>query len=99
MAPEQIEGGVVDARSDLFVLGALLYEMVAGRPAFDGKSVFAVARAIVQEEPVALGGSPGAVALDRVIHRTLAQGAGRSLPDGRRVCAGPARGSHGRWIP
>ena len=49
MAPEQIEGGVVDERSDLFVLGAVLYEMVAGRPAFNGNSVFAVARAITSE--------------------------------------------------
>ena len=46
MAPEQIEGGGVDSRSDLFVLGAALYEMVAGRPAFNGNSLFAVARAI-----------------------------------------------------
>jgi eukaryotic-like serine/threonine-protein kinase len=78
MAPEQIEGGVVDARSDLFVLGAVLYEMVAGRPAFNGSSVFAVARAITNEEPAALGGSPSAVALDRVIHRAL-----RKQPDDR----------------
>jgi serine/threonine protein kinase/tetratricopeptide (TPR) repeat protein len=78
MAPEQIEGGVVDARSDLFVLGSVLYEMVSGRPPFDGKSVFAVARAIAQEEPAALGGSPNVVALDRVIHRAL-----RKRPDDR----------------
>ena len=71
MAPEQVEGGAADARSDLFVLGAVLYEMLAGRPPFDDKSVFAVARAITQEEPAALGGSPGVVALDRVIHRAL----------------------------
>ena len=71
MAPEQIEGGVTDARSDLFVLGSVLYEMVSGHPPFDGKSVFAVARAITQEEPPALGGSPSVVALDRVIHRAL----------------------------
>jgi eukaryotic-like serine/threonine-protein kinase len=74
MAPEQVEGGAADARSDLFVLGAVLYEMLAGRPPFDGKSVFAVARAITQEEPAALGGSPGVVALDRVIHRALKKG-------------------------
>jgi serine/threonine-protein kinase len=78
MAPEQIEGGVVDARSDLFVLGSVLYEMLAGRPAFNGNSVFAVARAITHEEPAALGGSPDVVALDRVIHRAL-----RKRPDDR----------------
>ena len=71
MAPEQIEGGVVDARSDLFVVGSVLYEMVAGRPAFNGNSVFAVARSITHDEPAALGGSPDVVALDRVIHRAL----------------------------
>jgi serine/threonine protein kinase len=71
MAPEQIDGGVVDARSDLFVLGSVLYEMVAGKPAFTGSSVFSVARAITSEEPAALGGSSGIVALDRVIHRAL----------------------------
>ena len=78
MAPEQIDGGVADARSDLFVLGSVLYEMVAGRPAFDGGSVISVARAIAYEEPPALGGSAGAVALDRVIHRAL-----RKRPDDR----------------
>jgi serine/threonine-protein kinase len=71
MAPEQIDGGSVDARSDLFVLGSVLYEMLAGRPPFNGDSVFSVARAITTEEPPALGGSAGIVALDRVIHRAL----------------------------
>ncbi len=71
MAPEQIEGGLVDARSDLFVVGSVLYEMLAGRSAFNGNSVFAVARAITHEEPAVLGGSPDVVALDRVIHRAL----------------------------
>ena len=71
MSPEQIDGGLADARSDLFVLGSVLYEMVTGRRAFGGDSVFAVARAITSEEPAALGGSSGVVALDRVIHRAL----------------------------
>jgi serine/threonine-protein kinase len=71
MAPEQIEGVPSDARSDLFVFGIVLYEMVAGKRPFGGDSVFEIARAIVQDEPAALGGSSGSVALDRIIHRAL----------------------------
>ena len=51
---------------------------VVRQPAFDGDSVFAVARAITRDEPAALGGSSGIVALDRVIHRAL-----RKHPDDR----------------
>ena len=71
MAPEMIEGRVVDARSDLFVMGVVLYEMLAGEPPFGGDSVFQVARAIMEDEPPALGGSPGVVGLDRIVHRSL----------------------------
>jgi len=71
MAPEVIERGTADARSDLFVLGIVLYEMLAGTRPFGGGSVFHVARAIVHDEPPALGGSPGIVGLDRIIHRAL----------------------------
>src|SRR5688572_767619 len=71
MAPELIEGGAGDRRSDLFAVGIVLYEMLAGTPPFRGKSIFDVARAILQDEPPALGGSPGVVGLDRVVHRAL----------------------------
>jgi TolB-like protein len=71
MAPELIEGGSGDARSDLFALGIVLYEMLAGKRPFRGDSVFEVARAIVHDEPPALGGSPGVVGIDRVVHRAL----------------------------
>jgi TolB-like protein len=71
MAPELIEGRPADARSDLFVVGILLFEMLAGKPPFLGSSVFEVARAITHDEPRALGGSAGIVALDRIIHRAL----------------------------
>jgi eukaryotic-like serine/threonine-protein kinase len=51
MAPEQVEGNEVDARSDIFSLGAVLYEMATGGRAFQGKSEFSVASAILHNEP------------------------------------------------
>jgi eukaryotic-like serine/threonine-protein kinase len=71
MAPERIEGAAGDARSDLFAVGVVLYEMLAGVPPFRGTSVFDVARAILNDEPPALGGSPGVVGLDRIVQRAL----------------------------
>ena len=54
MAPEQIEGQEADARSDLFALGCVLYEMVAGRRTFEGKSAPAVMAAILERHPPTL---------------------------------------------
>jgi len=71
LAPELIEGRIADARSDLFVLGIVFYEMLVGQPPFRGDSVVAVAQAILHDEPPALSGSPGVVGLDRIVHRAL----------------------------
>ena len=71
MAPEQIAGRDIDGRSDLFVLGVVLYQMLAGRLPFSGDSVFEVARAIREDEPPALTGSPAVIAVDQVIHRAV----------------------------
>ena len=51
MSPEQVEGKELDGRSDIFSLGAVLYEMVTGRRAFEGKSQLSVASAILEKEP------------------------------------------------
>jgi len=51
MSPEQIEGREADARSDIFALGAVLYEMLTGKRAFEGKSQLTVASAILEKDP------------------------------------------------
>ena len=73
LAPEQILGRPVDERGDLFAAGAILFEMLSGRPAFDGTAVMEVLSAVLHEQPAVLGGSAAIAALDRVIHRALAK--------------------------
>jgi eukaryotic-like serine/threonine-protein kinase len=51
MSPEQIEGKEADARSDIFALAAVLYEMTTGKRAFEGKSQISVASSILEKDP------------------------------------------------
>ena len=73
MAPEQIEGGSVDARSDLFAFGAVLHEMVTGRKAFEGSSQAGLISAILSRDPLRVSSiQPLAPAsLDRVVSTCL----------------------------
>ena len=73
MAPEQVLGHEVDARTDLFSAAAILYEGVSGRPAFLGTTVVEVLSATLHEQPPALAGDAAVVALDRVLRRALAK--------------------------
>src|SRR5215467_7970756 len=73
MSPEQAEGKKVDARSDIFSFGALLYEMVTGRKAFQGDSKVATLSAILREDPKPAGQVVEGVPheLERIIARCL----------------------------
>ncbi len=75
MSPEQVEGKEVDGRSDIFSLGAVLYEMVTGNKAFEGKSQLSVASAILEKEPAPISSvKPMTPApLDRAMRRCLAK--------------------------
>ncbi len=73
MAPEQIRGEAVDARTDLFAMGAVLFELIMGSRAFPGRTPMEVCHCTLYEQPPALGGSPAAIAADRVIRRALAK--------------------------
>lgn len=73
MAPEQVQGGPVDARTDIFATGAILYEMLTGHAPFDAASLVALADQILRADPPMLAGSPQIAAADRVIHRALAK--------------------------
>lgn len=73
MSPEQIRGEELDARSDIFSLGLVLYEMVAGRPAFGGPTPMAIAAAILHDQPRPLSGhhSGVVVGLEAITRKML----------------------------
>ena len=75
MAPEQLEGGPVDARTDIFAFGAVLFEMATGKPAFSGKSAASLVAAILAESRPRPAQTDPAVprALDRIISACLAR--------------------------
>jgi serine/threonine-protein kinase len=80
MSPEQARGKAVDARTDIFSVGIVLYEMVAGRAPFAGESSTDVLAAILEREPLPLARfAPDAPAeLQRIVNRSL-----RKSPDER----------------
>jgi serine/threonine protein kinase len=75
MAPEQVEGKEVDARTDIFAFGAVVYEMATGKRAFEGKSQASLIAAVLDREPPAMSSLQPMTppALDRVVKQCLAK--------------------------
>ena len=73
MAPEQARGKPCDARTDVFALGCVLYEMLSGRRAFHGETAADTISAILHEEPPPLAGPSGAPALQEIVSRCLSK--------------------------
>ena len=98
LSPEQARGEAVDARSDVYSLGCVLYEILTGEPPFVGDSPVAVAYQHVREDPVPPSQrAPGHLPRPR---RRRAQGAGQEpgqpLPDRRRDARRPGPGAQRR---
>jgi len=70
-SPEQFRGQAIDARCDLFSLGAIFFEMLTGHAPFPGESFGEIAHSVLQGSPPALSGSPAIVAMGRIVHRAL----------------------------
>ncbi len=75
MAPEQLEGKEADARTDIFALGEVIYEMATGKPAFAGKSRASLIAAILSSEPQPMTALQAMTppALERVVKKCLAK--------------------------
>jgi Tol biopolymer transport system component/tRNA A-37 threonylcarbamoyl transferase component Bud32 len=75
MAPEQLEGGEADARSDIFAFGCVLYEMLTGQKAFTGKSQASLIGSIMHNEPPAISSIQPMIpaSLDRIVKGCLAK--------------------------
>jgi eukaryotic-like serine/threonine-protein kinase len=75
MSPEQVEGKEIDGRSDIFSLGAVLYEALTGQRAFEGKSQLSVASAILEKEPTPISSIKPLTPhnFDHIVRRCLAK--------------------------
>jgi TolB-like protein len=79
MAPEQLFEGRADQRSDVFAAGAVIYEMLSGRPAFEGRTLAAIIDAVTRAEPRPIDGSAGP-RIDAVLRQAMAKDPAARIP-------------------
>lgn len=73
MAPEALNDEPLGPPTDLFAVGAILFEMLSGKPAFGGRTIYEVYAALMNEQPPPLVGGPDVLAADGIIQRALAK--------------------------
>jgi serine/threonine protein kinase/tetratricopeptide (TPR) repeat protein len=86
-SPEQFCGRPLDARSDLFSVGVIFYEMLTGQPPFAGESFGELAHSVLQGSVPALRGSPAICAMGRIVHRALARDPKERYPSAEAMAA------------
>ena len=99
MSPEQVRNELLDVRSDLFQVGAVLYEMLSGRPAFTGTTMVERLAAILSRDPAPLSDSIAGRELDMVIHRALARERERRYPSAAVFLSDLLKVTAGEWSP
>src|SRR5882672_937849 len=98
MSPEQITGGTIDKRTDVFSAGIILYQFLTGEKPFTGSGAWTIAKKIIQEEPPAPSTLNNAVTplFDAVVNKALSKDANTRYSSARELGQGLQRALEGR---